>query len=651
YVEPSTEIEHLFCTIWKHILQIEKVGVSDDFFGLGGDSISAIRMVIMLKEHNIDVAVKDVFKQRTIGKISLLINENKENKISFYTPFSLINLQNVLGQHQISNIAEIEDIYPASYLQIGMLLEEDMANHDGTYHSIFVYKLNASLDAQRVRLIWQSLVNKHALLRTAFLIDPDYGYCAVQYKFLDVSNKIKEIDILDLENYITKEKHVVYNKKTPGLFHVFLAPKSESDFVFMFSAHHAIEDGWSVANLIVEFVEAYLATNSINSNDLPFYGEFVAEEKDAVEKPEHQDFWKNYLKKIDQNKKCLLEKDLIKNEHNDVAIELNKRLSEKIVSLAAKANVVPDVIFMAAYVLTLSSFFKSEDIIFGVVVNNRLERKWGDKLFGLFLNTIPVKIHVEKNGSISKWDLIETIKNEKIKYYQHKQYPYGKIKTDLKLKADIYDFAFTYLHFESLGKLFSSGVLQEIYQYEKTNIPATLHILRKNELFSITLKHKVNFINSRFALELIKKFEYYLEQLITESITTINIYHDSIHFSLEAYENIQVPHIDSSAELIENDDRSPDVTENVLHNKLLSIWSNILPNITISIDDNFFDIGGNSILVLAMQARIQAALQLDNLSIVSLFKYPTIRKLSEYLSSNKFVSNSHQVYYNHAYCD
>ncbi len=129
-----------------------------------------------------------------------------------------------------------------------------------------------------------------------------------------------------------------------------------------------------------------------------------------------------------------------------------------------------------------------------------------------------------------------------------------------------------------------------------------------------------------------KKFEYYLEQLITESITTINIYHDSIHFSLEAYEKIQVPCIDSSAELIENDDRSPDVTANVLHDKLLSIWSDILPNITISIDDNFFDIGGNSILVLAMQARIQATLQLDNLSIVSLFKYPTIRKLSEYLS-------------------
>src|SRR5205807_7202260 len=66
YVGPRNEIERAMCGIWQEVLKRERVGVEDNFFSLGGDSILSIRVVSMLKSRGLVIGVKDIFKYQTV---------------------------------------------------------------------------------------------------------------------------------------------------------------------------------------------------------------------------------------------------------------------------------------------------------------------------------------------------------------------------------------------------------------------------------------------------------------------------------------------------------------------------------------------------------------------------------------------------------
>ena len=76
YVEPENEIQKLFCSIWEEILQT-KVGIDNDLFELGADSLSAIKFKVEALNNNIDIPYSDIFKYKTVRKLS----EIKQNNI------------------------------------------------------------------------------------------------------------------------------------------------------------------------------------------------------------------------------------------------------------------------------------------------------------------------------------------------------------------------------------------------------------------------------------------------------------------------------------------------------------------------------------------------------------------------------------------
>src|SRR5262249_28749689 len=70
YVAPRNDVEAQLCAIWQHVLALPRVGVQDNFFSLGGDSIVSIRVVSQARERGMSFSVKDLFRHQTVAELA-----------------------------------------------------------------------------------------------------------------------------------------------------------------------------------------------------------------------------------------------------------------------------------------------------------------------------------------------------------------------------------------------------------------------------------------------------------------------------------------------------------------------------------------------------------------------------------------------------
>lgn len=521
YVPPRTPLEEQLCSIWQDVFKIEKIGIRDNFFQLGGDSILSIRIVSEMKQLGFNISVRDIFQHNTIEHIVPIISKQNIKENASYQPFSLIS-SDKLKQRNDADMAQLEDMYPVCYLQAGMLLEGELTD-DGSYHDVFCYTIQKPFNKKLFLSVWDQLITKHAMLRTSFAVDSNNGYIALQYKNGSSDKCFVLEDTRSIEAILNDEKLEKFNYSEPGLFRFLIAHQESTQFNLIFSFHHVIGDGWSIASLISEFVDLYVHENSLKvESTLPFYGEFVAQEKAGIENQEIQQFWYSYLNDYQYVKRDLRfnkEAELLHDVYTTTDI-LSKESSAQLVALAHELSISVDILFLSAYQFLLSTFFNNDDLIIGLVVNNRLEKTSGDQLFGLFLNTIPFRVKVDKNNI---YQLIKKNYDEKIKLYQYKIYPYGKIKADLGLQDDVYQCAFNYIHFHVAENNYSDGSLQFTDRFEKTNIPLFLNVLRQNDQFEFSITGSAHFVDRQTVEKLVHYLHYYLSQISAGKEKLVNL--------------------------------------------------------------------------------------------------------------------------------
>jgi len=421
-----------------------------------------------------------------------------------------------------NNFNEISDIYPAGYLQAGMLLESELSD-DGTYHDVFTYQVNKKFDYDKVSEIIAALIEKHELLRASFLQSEEHGYLVVIKRNVSAKDKIHIKDKhIAVSSFVEAEKLTRLDYGKAGLYKFHILNQTSDSFILGFSFHHAITDGWSVASLISEFTQAYVNEQEIVQENLPFYGEFIREEQSAINSREHREFWSNYLSDYAVDIPTLklnpsLDKTAEKNIQLSSDYSLSPEQNKLIFSLAKDYATTEDVIFISLYQYLLSVFFNKKDIAIGLVVNNRLEKEGGDRLFGLHLNTIPLRQHIDRKDIQT---LFTKTRDNKAKIYEYKSYPYGKLKSDLNLTEDIYQCAFNYVHFHNIQREYKSSTINSSVGFEKTSIPLVMHASRKGEAFHLIFQGDHNFIDKDTIERLRDYLVFYLGQL-TDSDNTI----------------------------------------------------------------------------------------------------------------------------------
>ena len=256
-----------------------------------------------------------------------------------------------------------------------------------------------------------------------------------------------------------------------------------------------------MAELITEFVQAYASEQSeldyseTQKTNAPLlsYGEFVRTEMHHLNDTKSISFWKNYLEDVEPAQATWKFDDTGTSPNSLYIYDfvLTPDEAEQAKQLAQKQAISIDVVFLYAYLKTLSFFLNSDDITIGVAFSNRLEKKGGDTVFGLFPNVLPFRFQLDPKNTLMN-ELSETFAT-KIKLYEHKHIPYAHLKS--AFNTNLYEFAFSFIHFHKLEQIRPYVTKQQ--RFYRTGIPFVLEVMRM-ESFHLELKAHDDYVSQEY---------------------------------------------------------------------------------------------------------------------------------------------------------
>ena len=251
YIAPTTELEKQLCDIWQELLNAESVGIVDNFFKLGGDSISAIKLVSRLKDLGYTVTVKDIFENSSIDKLCIKLVKT-ENELEIDHNFvTVANYTKPIEQLEKA-YGKIEGIYPANSLQQGFISHFLTYPDDDAYIVQVLFDYDVILDVEKYKQAWVKITETYPILRTCFnwekeLIQVVYKKSNLDCNYLDLT------DVKDKANKITKIQQKYrkegFDLSKPSLLSLAIIKQNESHFTVLFNHHHAIMDGFSIPYL------------------------------------------------------------------------------------------------------------------------------------------------------------------------------------------------------------------------------------------------------------------------------------------------------------------------------------------------------------------------------------------------------------------
>jgi len=532
YIAPRNQIEEKLLETWVEVLKVNNIGVKDNYFSLGGDSIKAIRLISNInKKLDMSLRILDLYKNPTVEDLAYYLQNNNliDNLESVEKIVSMIKetkdeIIKEISQDEINNI---EDVYPMSDIEKGMVFYSLKNGYDGTYHDQFAYNFNyTSFDNSVLSKALELMVRKHPMLRTSFYTTDGIEDVQVVYKEVDINireENITKLNSKEQKEYISKyceeSRKIPFDVKRAPLWRmtVFILNKDYITLVWEF--HHSILDGWSNASFIEELNTTYLELKKDNNYKLDRlksnYKDFIVGQLVAKQNQKTYAYWKKELKdyKRFSFNSASVEDDVVYNHHYNFDKEYLKRLDK----ISNDYGTTLKSICLAAYVYTLKMFSYESDITIGVVTNNRPLSEDGDRILGCFLNTVPFRTIIEKN--ITWGEYIKLIDDKLLELKGYEQLSLFEIVQAIGEKPvgvnPIFDVVFNFVDFHVYKNIDINNM--EIIGYEKTN---TLLDFTVNHTFN-SLYLNLNYSRKLVGKDDIEKLVNYFKNFIDEIINNM----------------------------------------------------------------------------------------------------------------------------------
>ncbi|MBD1379489.1 non-ribosomal peptide synthetase [Metabacillus arenae] len=466
--KPETKVEKDLIEIWKHVLNKEEVHLEDNFFSLGGDSIRSLKVISEAEEKGYLFTIEELFQNQTIEELVQLLSQKdfQENEEGTLSPFALIS------EAERSFIKEgIEDAYPLTRAQEGMFFHMEQYPDEPLYHNIDSVLLKGQFHYELFMKAVQEIVSENVMLRTSFDLKTFQIPMQLVHKtaslpvgYLDIRNFSHNEQEHMIDQYVEQEKKNTFDLTKPSLLRFFIHQRSDDTFQFSLTECHLIFDGWSLTSTLAEIFQLYfqLLEGETARKRLKLsidFRDFVNLERQAIESNEHIEFWKDFLSDCQTLKLPIYESKKLSNQAFKVQrriLELSKETSHQLKKLSESCHVPVKSILLASHIKALQSMSGQSDIVTGMVSNGRMEKKDGEKVKGLFINTLPFRQKVE----ISDWvGLINRTFELEQTIMPYRRLPLPEIQRHVN-QAPLFETAFNYVYFHSMEPLLTSDKME-----------------------------------------------------------------------------------------------------------------------------------------------------------------------------------------------
>jgi amino acid adenylation domain-containing protein len=435
FTPPLTSEEKILASIWESVLQVEPVGVHDNFFALGGDSIKSIQILARAQAAGMEISLPQLFAEPTVYQLVRSKIAPEEKTLPTGTaPFSQIPDGD---RAQLPD--EIVDAYPMAQLQTGMLFYTQRDPESSIFHDVFSFRFEMQFDQDKLSEAVEKLARRHPIYRTSFDLGAYSQPLQLVWKSASVSLTFEDLRDCGeaqqqsaLRDWVEREKRRPFDWHQPPLMRLHIQRYREQSFQLIVSFHHVIMDGWSLAAMLTELFQHYSALlDGRGSEPLPpaiAYRDFIALEQKAIRSYADRNYWRRKLENATIQPLPRWPATLRQGGREQVRgpeIVFRPELLRQLKELAISSGVPLRTVLLAAHLRVLSVVTGQDDIMTGLVSNGRPQIVGGENVIGLFLNTLPFR-QVLKGGT---WRGLvkETFETER-ELIPHRRLPLAQIQ-------------------------------------------------------------------------------------------------------------------------------------------------------------------------------------------------------------------------------
>ncbi|WP_404483990.1 non-ribosomal peptide synthetase [Pseudomonas sp. HT11] len=333
-----------------------------------------------------------------------------------------------LTQPQLDSLpvpaSAIEDVYPLTPMQEGLLLHTLLEPGTGLYYMQDRYRINSALDPQRFAQAWQAVIARHEALRASFCWNVGEDMLQVIHKpgstpieYLDWSADPESEQEPRLQALLKAEREAGFDLLNQAPFHLRLIRVGEARYWFMMSNHHILIDAWCRSLLMNDFFEIYMALGEGREAQLatpPRYRDYIAwlQRQNLAEA---RQWWQHNLQGFERTTPIPSDRPFLR-EHaghsggmvvGDCYTRLEARDGAQLRELAQAHQLTVNTFAQAAWALVLRRLSGERDVLFGVTVAGRpVDMPEMQRTVGLFINSIALRVKLPEDGqrcSVRQW--------------------------------------------------------------------------------------------------------------------------------------------------------------------------------------------------------------------------------------------------------
>ncbi|MCP5108355.1 MAG: hypothetical protein GY950_33520, partial [bacterium] len=415
--------------IWREFFGIDTLGVRDDFFQLGGDSLKAMSVAALIhKALHVRIPLTEFFSRPTIEGLVGFIRDTVTNRYFSLEP------------------VEKKDYYPLSFAQKRIYILQQMSPQSTAYNMQQMGVIEGEPDPGILDRAFNRLIHRHESLRTSFhLVDQEsvqriHHHAAFKIQYHDLTANRNSGDgpgTGDVDDVVSRGIRPFDLAQAP-LLRVHLIKQDHNIHILVVDMHHIVSDGISHALLLQDFMTLYkgetLEQPALQYKDFSDWQNSV-KGKEMVK--QQKEYWLNaYGGDIPLlNLPVDFPRPRVQSfEGRDIPFEIGVEETGGLKELAGKQGTTLYTILLAVFNILLAKISGQEDIVVGTPVAGRRHVEM-EPVIGMFVNTLALRNFPD--GETSFTGFLQTVKENALNAFENQDYPFEELVEEIAVNRDV----------------------------------------------------------------------------------------------------------------------------------------------------------------------------------------------------------------------
>ena len=436
FTPPRTATEEILGHLWARLLEVDRVGSTDDFFTLGGHSLLATQLVSRVREaFAIELGLRAVFESPTLAQLAGHIEAQRRAQISTAPPLLA---------------TERPPALPLSFAQERLWFLNQLEPGNPFYNMPAALELRGKLDLPAARQVVQALAERHESLRTVFRANDGHPTqeilpdVAIPVALEDLSLSPSETRDSLVQRAIAAEARRPFDLAQGPLLRVVILRLQDDHHILLMTMHHIVSDGWSMGVLTREMGEFYASfTGAEGVVPTPLnlhYADYAIWQRrwlTGAVFDAQLTYWKEQL--ADAPPVLTLPGDRPRPATQSYrgsshAFKLDAELTAGLTALSRATGATLFMTLEAAFAVLLGRMSRQQDVLIGTPIANR-HRAEVEPLIGFFVNTLVLRNDL--SGEPSFRELIRRTRDTALDAYAHQDLPFERLVDELQPERDL----------------------------------------------------------------------------------------------------------------------------------------------------------------------------------------------------------------------